>query len=108
MKNIKVVEIQYDLKSMYRKADTYAERGLLGFMIKAGLTNDTIFGGAFNVLHLVENCRGLYKLLPYCDNKENERKILHIVEKALDGEWDDLAISKKDITYYLKRIADYQ
>lgn len=108
MKNIKVQETLYDVKSMYRKANTNAERALLGFMIKAGLTNDTIFGGAFAVIHAVENCHGLYRLLPYCDSKENERKIIYIVEKALDGEWDDFTISKKDIAYYLKRIADYQ
>lgn len=108
MKNIKVEETLYDLKSMYRKAQTDAERALLGFMLKAGLTNDTVFGGAFAVLHAVENCKGLYKLLPYCNSKENEKKIIFIVEKALDGEWDDLAISKKDIAYNLKRIADYK
>lgn len=107
MKSIKIEETVYDIKSMYRKANTIAERSLLGFMIKAGYTNDSIFGGAFHVLHAVESCKGLYRLLPYCNSKENEKKIIYIVEKALDGEWNDLAISQKDITYNLKRIADY-
>lgn len=108
MKSIKVTEIQYDLKSMYRKANSLSERALLGFMLKAGLTDDVIFGGAFAVLCAVERCKGLYKLLPYCDSKENERKILYVVECALDGEWDDFAISQKEINYNLRRIADYQ
>lgn len=107
MKTIKVMECMYDIKTLYRMASTNAERALLGFMIKSGKTNDMIFGGAFSLVHAVENCHGLYRLLPYCDTKENERKIVYIAEKAMDGEWNDFTISKKDIAYNLKRIADY-
>lgn len=107
MKRIKVMETKYDLKSMYRLADELSERALLGFMVKAGLTDDTIFGGAFAVLLAVNRCDGLYKLLPFCDNKENEKKIIHIVECAMNGEWDDLAISRKDATRIVRRISEY-
>ena len=107
MKRIKVMETVYDLKSMYRLADELSERALLGYIIKAGLTDDTIFGGAFAVLLAVNRCDGLYKLLPYCDTKENEKKILHIVECAMRGEWDDLAISKKDANRIVRRISEY-
>lgn len=108
MKSIKVMEIKYDIRTMYKKADALPERALLGLILKAGLTNDPIFGGAFAIVHAVGRCKGLYKLLPYCDSKENERKILYIAEQALNGEWDDLALSKKDIAYNLKRLVDYQ
>lgn len=108
MKNIKVTETKYDLKSMYRKATNLSERALLGYMLKAGLTNDVIFGGAFAVLCAVERCTGLYKLLPYCDSRESEKQILYIVECAMDGEWDDFAISQKEINHSLRRLSEYQ
>lgn len=107
MKHIKIIEQHYELKAMYRHANELSERALLGYILKAGLTNDVIYGAAFAVLKSVNRCTGLYKLVSYCDSKENEKKILWISELALDGEFDDFALSRSEIDRTLKRLNEY-
>ena len=107
MKYITVSAEKITLKKMYQMANTLPERALLGFILKAGLTEDPIFCNAFRILHSVHKCSGIYNLIPACD-VITYGKILHVVELAMKGEWDDLAISRGECLYNLKRLSMYK
>ena len=93
MKTIKVMETKWDVLPLYEAATTKARRGLLGYMIKTGRSDDLIFGGAFSLLMEIENCPGLYRLKLYGNYKE----IAYITEVAQNGGFDKFAISKSEI-----------
>ena len=108
MKIIKLYDTTFDIRSLYRKANTPAQRALAGYIIKAGLTVDTIFGGAFKLLCDVERCTDngeIYMIHSYVD-KEMEKKILYVAQCALDGTFDSFAIRKADIDSILKALAE--
>ena len=95
---IKIYDIAYDTISLYRKANTPAQRALAGYIIKSGKTNDTIFGGAFNLLRGIESCNAkgeIYELYPMVD-KETKKKIMHVAQVTLDGKLDKFAISERE------------
>ena len=93
MKTIKVMETKWDVLPLYEAATTKARRGLLGYMIKTGRSDDLIFGGAFSLLRDIEECHGLYRLKLYGNYKE----IAYITEVAQNGGFDKFAISKMEI-----------
>lgn len=105
MKTIKVEATIYDdMREMYRIAKTPAQRALLGCIAKAGMSKDTIFVGAFKVLRNVEWCMKnnvVYSLYPLEDSVTH-KKILHIVQLALDGEFDSFAFSAREIENIVK------
>jgi hypothetical protein len=104
MKTIKVASAIVDIKILYKKASTSAQRALLGYMIKTGVVKDSIFGGAFNLLHRIEWCMEgdvIYTLYPLEDN-ETTKKIIHVAQLALDGEFDDFSIKVKEIENIVK------
>ena len=108
MKIIKLYDTIYDIRSLYRKANTPAQRALVGYIIKAGLTQDPIFGGAFHLLCSVERCMGnndIYTIQSYVDT-ETERKISYVAQAALDGQFDSFAMRKADMETIVKSLAN--
>jgi hypothetical protein len=96
----------YEPVTLYRKANTPAQRALVGYIIKAGLVDDPIFGGAFSVLRGIEKCmqnEEIYELYNCVDN-ETKRKILHVAQLALDGKFDRFAISERERNDILKNL----
>lgn len=103
---IKIYDVIYEPITLYRKANTSAQRALVGYIIKAGFADDPMFGGAFMVLRSIEKCmqtEEIYELYNCVDN-ETKRKILHIVQLALDGKFDRFAISERERNDILKNL----
>jgi hypothetical protein len=108
MKIVKLYDVVYDIRALYRKANTPAQRALAGYITKAGLTQDTFFGGAFKLLCDVERCVDngeIYMIQSYVE-RETEKKILYIAQCAMDGTFDSFAIRKADIDTILKALAE--
>lgn len=104
MKTIKIASAIVDIKILYRKASTSAQRALVGYMTKVGVATDPIFGGAFNLLHRIEWCMEgdvIYNLYPL-EDAETTKKIVHVAQLALDGEFDDFTIKAKEIENIVK------
>ena len=109
MKIVKLYDTTYDIRTMYRKANTPAQRALVGYIIKAGKTQDPIFGGAFKLLCDVERCMSneeIYIIHSYVD-KETETKVSHVAQLALDGKFDCFTIRKADMDNIAKALADF-
>lgn len=103
---IKVYDTVCDPITLYRKAKTPAQRALVGYITKAGMINDPIFGGAFNVLRGIENCmrnEEIYELYNCVDN-ETKRKILYVVQLAMDGKFDKFTISERERNGILRNL----
>lgn len=104
MKTIKVMATVYDIRTLYKKAKTPAQRALVGYMTKTGVTTDPIFGGAFNMLRSVEWCMEgdvIYSLYPL-EDIATHKKIIHVAQLALDGEFDVFTIKTKEIENIIK------
>jgi hypothetical protein len=110
MKTIKVEAVVYDnIRDMYRIAKTPAQRALLGYMAKAGMATDSIFGGAFKMLRGIEWCMEgnvIYSLYPLEDSVTH-KKILHVAQLALDGEFDSFAFSAREIENIIKYMNNF-
>lgn len=109
MKTIKVVATVNDIKMLYKKANSPAQRALLGYMTKVGVATDSIFGGAFNLLRSIEWCMEgnvIYTLYPLEDS-ETTKKIIHVAQLALDGEFDDFSIKAKEIENIIKYMNNF-
>ena len=106
MKKITMNYHGYDIKALYHKASTPAQRALLGYIIKAGLAEDTTFGGALAFLADVEKAKanGLIYTVESLVNHATEKNISHIAQLALDGGFDAFAFSKADIRAILKAL----
>lgn len=99
MKTVKVVSATNDILTMYKRADTYAQRALLGYMVKTGEVANPIYGGAFNLLHGIEWCMEeevIYRLYPL-DDSNTVKKIIDVAQSALDGEFNSFSFSVKEI-----------
>ena len=108
MTTIKIFDAVYDTTYLYKKASTEAQRSLLGYIIKAGKTNDPIFGGAFALLHSIERCNAnedIYRLYPVVDH-ETEKKIIHVAQMALDGKLDKFSIKESERSVTLKYLCE--
>lgn len=103
MKIIKVMETKWDINELYAKANTKNLRGLLGYMIKTGRSDDLTFGGAFSLLREIEECREIYRLKIHA---KNHREIIAITEVAQNGGFDRFAISKKEIRTMFKMLSE--
>ena len=104
MKTIKVMATIVDIRMLYKKANTPAQRALLGYMTKTGVVTDPIFGGAFNLLHSVEWCMEgnvIYSIYPLEDSSTT-KKIVHVAQLALDGEFDSFSIKAREIENIIK------
>ena len=109
MKTIKVIANAHDIRSMYKKARTSAQRALLGYMVKTGVATTPVFCGAFNVLRSIEWCiegKEVYNLYPFEDSATTA-KIIDIVQMALDGEFDYFSFSTREIDNIIKYMEDF-
>ena len=107
MKNIKIVETVWDIKSLYKEANTPARRALAGYMLQTGKTNDVILGGAFSLLRDIESCKGKVYRLESGTTPRNEKLIISNVELAIGGGLNKFALKEREIRKTLKRINDY-
>jgi hypothetical protein len=99
MKNIKVMAVTSDVRTMYKRAKTSAQRALLGYMVKTGEVANPILGGAFNVLRSIEWCMDggeIYNLYPIEDSA-TVSKIIDVVQSALDGDFNSFSFSAREI-----------
>ena len=99
MKTIKVIAQTTDIKTLYKRAKTSAQRSLLGYMAKTGVVTNPIFCGAFNVLRNIEWCMEgdeIYSLYPIEDSS-TVAKIVNIAQSALDGDFNSFAFSAREI-----------
>lgn len=104
MKTIKVVTAVNDIRTLYKRANTSAQRALLGYMVKTGEVSNSIFGGAFNLLHGIEWCMEeevIYRLYPI-EDANVAKKIIDVAQSALDGEYNSFSFSVKEIDNIIK------
>lgn len=102
MKNIRVSKHYYHIKALYQKANTKTQRALLGYMVKAGLAADPVYGGAFHLVRDIESYHGVYILETEVD-AESTKEIISIAENAMLGVWDDFAFSEREINTILNQ-----
>lgn len=108
MKNIKILDTTFDTITLYKRANTQAQRALAGYIIKSGNVHDPIFGGAFALLCAVERCTTeveIYKLIPMCD-QVTEKKIEHVAQIALDGKLDKFAFGERERNDTIKYLSE--
>lgn len=106
MINISVAPRHNEVRFMYQKARTKAQKALLGYIVKSGRVSDPIFGGAFNLLHETEKCianNRLYNLCFECDT-DVATQISNIVEQASLGAYNKYAFTRWDIAKILVQI----
>ena len=104
MKTIKVMATTADIRSMYKKARTTAQRALLGYMAKTGVVGNPIYCGAFSVLRSIEWCMDgeeIYTLYPMEDSA-TVAKIINVAQSALDGDFNSFAFSAREIDNIMK------
>lgn len=110
MRNIHLDTHIYDTLTLLRKTDTksVAQRSLCGYMIMAGISHNPIYGGAFHVLKNIEKAvedEQIYNFIPYV-SVADQKAILVIAQKALDGDYDKFAMTERAITTNIKRLCD--
>lgn len=109
MKTIKIIANTIDVNTLYKKANTSAQRALLGYMAKTGVITSPIFCGAFNVLRSIEWCMDgeeIYSLYPIEDSS-TVNKIVNIAQSALDGNFDSFAFSSREIDNIIKYMEEF-
>lgn len=109
MKLIRVSPHNVDVQAMYQKANTKAQWALLGYIIKGGHAKDGVFGGAFHLLHSIENCKGkiVYGLSFGADDK-TAMTIIQIVEGAMAGKYNYATFTKREIRKILKQFKAFR
>lgn len=101
---IKITHHVYETITLYKRANTEAQRALAGYIIRTGKVNDPLLGGAFHVLRKIEHCNEegeIYELYNLLSSQE-KRKILDYVQMALDGELDDCMVSQTECKSMVK------
>lgn len=103
MTNIIVEPNNNELVCMYKKASTFEQRALLGYIVKHGFANNNILCGAFNLLCDIQKCVGIYILVP-CEDTETANMIVNVAESAILGTYNRYAFSNREITKILNEI----
>ena len=109
MRTVKIIATTSDIRTLYKKARTSAQRALLGYMAKTGVVTNPIFCGAFNALRNIEWCMDgneIYNLYPFEDSNTTT-KIINIIQSALDGEFDSFAFSAREIDNIIRCMEDF-
>lgn len=105
---IKIYDTALDTITLYRKANTPAQRAIAGYIIKSGKVNDPIFGGAFTLLRAIEHCNTIgeiYKLYSLVDS-QTERQIIHVAQLALDEKFDKFMVSERERNDTIKYLCE--
>lgn len=74
-------------------------------IIKAGLVDDPIYGGAFNLVREIESCDGIY-VLETKEHPEVAMEIIKVAEKAMLGLYDDFAFSEREINIIISKLGN--
>lgn len=109
MKTIKVIATTTDIRTLYKRANTSAQRALLGYMAKTGVITEPIFCGAFNVLRNIEWCMDgeeIYSLYPVEDSA-TVAKIIDIAQSALDGNFNSFSFSVREVDNIIRCMEDF-
>ena len=104
---IKINHHTFETLTLYKHADTPAQRALAGYIIKSGKANDSILGGAFHVLKKIERCNEegeIYELYNLLTTTE-KRKILDYVQMAFDGDLDAYMFNETERKNMMKHLA---
>ena len=102
---IQIKGTSWNIRTLYKNANSKSTRALLGYMMKTGQTNNTILGGAFALLRDLECCNGLYTLHP-CDTKESVKEIVAVAEATKAKAFKKFALSRREINKVRKQIKD--
>lgn len=108
MKTIIVMDTYWDIKMLYREAaQSKARRGLFGYMLKTGRTENAVFGGAFRLICDIESVpkHNTYRLHV---ESENGKEIIAAAEIAMAGGFDHFAISAREIKRTCRNLKDIE
>lgn len=105
---IKINHHTFETLTLYKRANTEAQRALAGYIIRSGKVGDPILGGAFHVLRKIEECNEegeiyeLYNLV--C--AEDKRKIIGYAQMAMDGDLDKFMIPETERRNMVKHLSE--
>lgn len=105
---IKINHHVFETLTLYRRADTEAQKSLAGYIMKTGKVNDPILGGAFRVLCKIERCNDegevyeLYNLL----TSQEKRKVIDYVQMAMDGEFSPFMFTEAERRSMIKHLSE--
>lgn len=105
---IKIDHHVYDTLTLYKRANTYAQKALAGYIIHSGKTNDPMLGAAFHVLCGIERCNDtgeIYELFNLLSGAE-KRNILSKVQDAMDGKFDKYGFSEATRKSMIKNLSE--
>lgn len=103
---IKINHHTFETITLYKRANTDAQKALAGYIIKTGKVNDPILGGAFHVLCKIERCNDegevyeLYNLL----TSQEKRKVIDYVQMAMDGEFSPFMFNETERRNMIKHL----
>ena len=104
MTNIIIAPAINNVRFMYQKANTKAQKGLLGYMVKCGITADPILGGAFNLLSEVEKCNNRIYILNIACDPDVATEIGNVAERAKIGMYNKYAFSNRELARIMAQI----
>lgn len=105
---IKIDHHTYNTLTLYKRANTEAQRSLAGYIIKSGKVNDPILGGAFHVLCQIEHCNEegeIYELYNLLSSQE-KRKVLDYTQRAMDREFYKFMFSETERKNMIKYLGE--
>ena len=105
---IKINHYTFDTLTLYKRANTDAQKSLAGYIIRSGKASDPILGGAFHVLCKIERCNAedeIYELYNLLSNEE-KRKLLDWVQMAMDGDLNKFMIPNAERTSMIKCLSE--
>ncbi len=105
---IKINHHTFETLTLYKRANTPAQRALAGYIIRSGKANDPVLGGAFHVLRKIESCNEegeVYELYNLVSTTE-KRKIIDYVQMALDGEFDKFMFTEAERRSMMKCLSE--
>lgn len=105
---IKVDHKIFETLTLYKRAETSAQKALAGYIIRSGKVNDKYLGGAFHVLRQIERCNEngeVYELYPIVSSEE-KKKIIGYVQMAMDGDFDKFAMSESERKNMIKCLGE--
>ena len=105
MKTITVQQHYYAIEALYSKAKTKSQKAILGYMVKAGLANDAVYGGAFHLVREIESYHGIY-ILSTNEDAKTTKEIIRIAESAMAGLWDEFTFSEREISTILIQLGN--
>lgn len=108
MKPIKVMDTYWDIKTLYQEAaQSKARRGLFGYMLKTGRTENVVFGGAFRLICDLESVPK-YSAYNLKVESSNGKEIIAAAEIAMAGGFDRFALPAREIRSICHNLKDIE